>query len=287
MSWNRCTRNKPCLICSKPDWCSYTDDGAVRCMRIHEPPPGWYICKQDVQGGTTFRPGDKPSRKCDEFVPQRTAPRVTKRKNWDNIQGTLFACVDYDLLQQHADSLGLSSAALSCLGIGYHAQWECWTFPMYDEMLRCVGIRCRGIDGKKWAIPGSSDGVFCNIIPLKTWGDEVFICEGPTDTAAMWDIGLFAIGRPSCRGAVLVAKSMLRGKRAVIVSDADGPGREGAEHLADNLCATATSVKVIEPPCKDMRAWRQRGTNEAAVRLLVDNAKERRNGKRQIQRSTG
>jgi hypothetical protein len=288
MSWQRCKRGRCCVICDKPDWCCFTEDGAARCMRIHEPPAGWYICKQDEHGGTTFRPGDKPPRGESKRVFEvKPPPLVKKRKNWDEIQGILFANTDYDALQLHADSLGLSPVSLSAIGIGYHNKWECWTFPMYNDLLQCVGIRCRDVDGKKWAIPGSSDGVFCNVIPVKVWRDEVFICEGPTDTAAMWDIGLFAIGRPSCRGAVITVKKLLKGRAAVVVSDADGPGREGAEHLADNLIGVASSVKVIEPPCKDMREWKERGTNEAAVRLLVDNAKERRNGKKQVQRSTG
>ena len=254
-------------------------------MRIHEPPSGWYVCKQDIHGGTTFRPGDKPSKKKEDFQPQQASAKVRKRKNWGIVQWTLHAAVASNDLQSHAVELGLSTDSLSGLGIGFHGKWECWTFPMYSEDLVCVGIRCRGFDGKKWSIPGSSDGIFCGVVPLHQWPDEVFVCEGPTDTAALLDLGLFAIGRPSCRGAVLTIKKLLQGRQAVIVSDADGPGREGAEHLAETLCPTSTSVKVIEPPCKDIRAWKARGTNEAAVRLLVEHAKERRHEKRkQVQR---
>ncbi len=280
MGWNRCTRNKPCHICGKPDWCCFTHDGAARCMRIQDAPDGWYICKVDDQGGTTFRPGDGP-RKAAAPRPKIEPPKVIKTKNWGRIQLQLRSALVTDHTDIHAEGLGVSSLALHRLGIGWHEQWRCWTFPMYQPTGEIVGMRCRGEDGKKWAIPGSSDGLFLDsdiAVP-----EEVFICEGPTDTAALMDVGFYAVGRPSCRGAVIATKALARGRRVVIVSDSDGPGREGAEHLASNLLGMCRSVKVIEPPCKDMREWKQRGTSPEAVRMLVDHAKERRYAAEQVQ----
>lgn len=33
--WIRVNKKNPCPVCGKPDWCSYTEDGAHLCMRVH------------------------------------------------------------------------------------------------------------------------------------------------------------------------------------------------------------------------------------------------------------
>ncbi len=49
---------------------------------------------------------------------------------------------------------------------------------------------------------------------------------------------------------------MCRHREVVILADADGPGRAGAERLAKAIFRTSRSVKIIEPLSgKDMREW--------------------------------
>ena len=136
-----------------------------------------------------------------------------------------------------------------------------------------VGIRLRLCDGRKLAVKGGKEGLFiCD--DLRPDG-RLVICEGPTDTAALLDLGFPAIGRPSCNGGMkqLVALiGRLDVDEAVIVADADGPGRRGAESLAGVLVAYTASVRMITPPdgINDARAWKQAGVTKADV----DNAIE-------------
>jgi DNA primase len=114
----------------------------------------------------------------------------------------------------------------------------------------------RGKDGRKWAIKGSKQGLF---IPRGLDNRKVmFICEGPTDTAAMLDLGFNAVGRPSCMGATDLICELVAGHGAVaIMADRDGPGMDGAERLAHSLRSIVGRVFVMSPPegYKDVRAW--------------------------------
>ena len=87
--------------------------------------------------------------------------------------------------------------------------------------------------GKKIAVKGGHDGLF---IPegIDARG-LVLVCEGPTDTAALLDLGFNAVGRPSCRGGVKLLVGLVQKHRpsgVVIVSDGDAPGQRGGESLA-------------------------------------------------------
>ena len=71
-----------------------------------------------------------------------------------------------------------------------------------------VGVRLRKSDGKKLSIKGSKEGLF---IPtgLKPC-DRLLIGEGPTDTAALLDLGFEAVGRPSCTGGGRLLPELVR-----------------------------------------------------------------------------
>jgi hypothetical protein len=137
-----------------------------------------------------------------------------------------------------------------------------------------IGIRLRAEDGHKWAVAGSHNGLF--------WPDDLIggrpllICEGPTDTAAMLDLGCDAIGRPSCTGAVDMVIEVVRHLRCrdvIVVADADGPGIEGADRLAQAMTEAGRRPKVIRPlRGKDARTWVWAGATRAVVDTVVANA---------------
>src|SRR5439155_4372061 len=110
--------------------------------------------------------------------------------------------------------------------------------------------RLRRPDGAKFAVRGSKDGLF---LPATDSNDEsgaLLICEGPTDTAALLDMGYSnVIGRPSCTGGIklLVAIVRQRFRDVVVISDGDTPGRIGAHNLASVLAVYAPTVRVIAP----------------------------------------
>lgn len=175
-------------------------------------------------------------------------------------------------LRSFSKSLGVDVTSLKQLGARWCAEKTAWAFPMHDERRRVVGIRFRTEDGNKFAASGSRSGAF---IPSGLDSDStLFVCEGPTDTAAALSIGLQAVGRPSCTGASDIIAAMLQaGKRrkVVIVADNDNPGWVGAKQLRDRIIGVVKSVSIIvaEPPHKDMRAWVRSGITEIDVLAKV------------------
>jgi len=145
--------------------------------------------------------------------------------------------------------LGVDPGALVRLGVGQDDKGV-WTFPMYDDARRVVGIRKRTWQGKKWAEPGSQNGLF---IARERLTDPVIVCEGPTDTAAAMTLGYSAVGRPMAKGRVPWLVSLLSGHRVIIVADADGVGLDGADSLAIELFWSCPLVRLFVPTGKDLR----------------------------------
>lgn len=155
-----------------------------------------------------------------------------------------------------AQALGVSPEALASLRAVYAKPHRAWAFPMCDAAGKVIGIRLRAEDGRKWAVRGSRQGIF---LPEVEPHPPVFICEGPTDTAAALTLGVFAIGRPSCNcGADEIRAACKRFGifRAVIVADHDAPGQHGAARLAREL---RMKWLIWTPPAKDLRRWLMAG----------------------------
>lgn len=178
-------------------------------------------------------------------------------------------------LQPFAERLGVTTDSLRALGIGWTGRE--WSFPMFDDRRRVVGIRLRNAStGSKYAVTGSRDGVF---LGSETNNDStMLVVEGPTDAAAALDLGYAVIGRPSCTGATRPTAQLLRGKNAVLMADADGPGRRGAEALATAMLPYVKSLRVVEPPAaaKDLRGWLTAGATRSDVDTLIAAARVRR-----------
>lgn len=153
-------------------------------------------------------------------------------------------------LAELAASLGVKTGALKSLGVGWAPGHKGWSFPMSDARGKVVGIRLRSDDGRKWAVTGSKQGLF---IPHGQPDRVLHVAEGPTDTAALLSIGIYAVGRPSCMGcADTVCEFVeLHGiQRVVIVSDHDSPGQQGAVKLQ---AALSVPSMTYTPPGKDIR----------------------------------
>lgn len=164
--------------------------------------------------------------------------------------------------------IGVSPASLQHLDIGWTGR--CWAFPMRGRDSTVCGIRIRTPSGEKFSERGGKEGLFVPSVLSGT--GALVIAEGPTDCAALLDLGFDAIGRPSCRGGVrLIADFVRRGdwKRHVIFADADGPGLDGALALARVLAPLSHDVRVVVPPAKDARAWKNAGATRENVLDLI------------------
>lgn len=257
--WLRVSLGRRCPVCGRGDWCLVASDGtAAICPRAHD--------------GALRRVGDAGwlHRLNDAAVPLDHAPPLTVRNtisasthDFGALARRYAEHVAPSRLSTLATSLGVSGASLRRLGVG----WDgcAFTFPMSNATGRVIGIRRRFTDGGKRARRGSRNGLF---IPTGLAGaGRLFIAEGATDTAALLDLGLEAVGRPSCTGGTAHMTDYTRRRHVVIVADRDEPGRAGAIRLATALERSCSTVAVILPPpgIKDAREWVRAGATRADV----------------------
>ena len=278
--WIRVRKDNPCPICGRPDGCRIARNGSVaECSRIESPK----LIGEPFAGGWLHKLTDKPFQPGRSFVkpkPKPPGPAV----DWEK----LVANYRKDFCMEGACALfGVSAMALDELLIGWSTEKNAHTFPMKDGRGNIIGIRLRTLDGYKFSVPGSKNGLFLPL-SVKADSDELFfIGEGPTDTAAMLDLGLSPIGRASCGTGFQYIKEMIErcNRQVVIFADKDEakftpdgkkffPGYDGGLRLARSIKPFVSSVRLIKPPVKkDIRAWYQAGCTRAAVLALVKNAK--------------
>lgn len=267
--WIRVTKQKPCPICEKDTWCGVSADGRIaHCMRVTSQ-------KESAKGGWIHKLTDEPA-------PRKFAPRPPTRASVFDAASTMKIIRDATTAQDYHDlakDLGVSPEAIDALWAGKSSVHRAWAFPMRNPNGKIIGIRLRNSRGEKWAVKGSKQGLFYDTM-LAPGNDRVlYVCEGPTDTAAAITLGLPAAGRAACLGQTDEVRELCRTRgfnRIIIVADNDEakqrpdgsfwyPGREGAERLMKEIKMAA---KLILPPFKDIRAWLREGASLATIRAI-------------------
>jgi len=280
--WIRIKKSNPppfneCKVCGKPDHCLALEDGSKAiCTRISQ--GGKKVGTQDA--GWLHKLLENPNRPKYHKPVEKFKPE--KIPNWPKL---VKQCqINLPDLSELSKELGLSMESLARLNVGYFR--KCFTFPMRNGQNEYVGIRMRA-KTKKFAIKGGKNGIFWPIGVFAESREILFICEGPTDTAALLDLGFEAIGRASCNTGKNYIIEMIENKdRAVVIMGdkdeakyrPDGtvyyPGQEGALQLAQDLKEHVQHIRIIKPPkAKDCRAWVQSGATAKMVMTLVDNAR--------------
>ena len=254
----RVSKKQPCPICKKPDWC-LIGKSIVLCMRVVSEKS-----KVMADGSTGYLHSlDSNIR----IVPEKRQKTPPLNRPWAEVLEEWRKKYKDIGLDGMAHSLGVSAASLKALGCQLTPKWQTYGFPMRNGSNHIIGVRLRNLDGKKWAWPGSHNGLF---IPQSNMDGCLYIVEGPTDTAAAITMGVRAIGRPSCMGGVDLILEYIRVnniKRVVIVGDVDkdvirngklqpNPGTVGASTLSIHL---KVSHCVLLPPTKDMRSFLNQG----------------------------
>lgn len=249
MKWYRVTRKQPCRVCQKPDWCTFDDNGAACCMRVESDRP--------MRNGGWLHRGEGDRRL--EYVPL-PKPEPIQRLPWSAMLANWARLTDTEQLIVFADRLGVSAMALRILGCAWAGEHRAWAFPMRNGGGVVVGIRLRNWQGDKWAVKHSKQGLFYSLTPL---AGTLYICEGPTDTAAGLTLGLQTVGRPSCRGCLDALKRLIERfspAGIVVIADRDSAGQDGAFTLQETLSVRSI---VWTPPAKDLREFvRLGGTRE-------------------------
>lgn len=259
-------RMKECPICGKGD-CSRSPDGeVVACWRV-------------IDGAFRVGKGGQGLHKLDgkeKMAPVKVKKVVSARHSRDywNDWAIRASGAYKSSTSKLGHSLGLSEASLESLGVGMlsrsslkEMKTACnsrfvWTFPMFNQHKRPIGLRLRTPSGFKYAADGSENGLF---IPagMNTHEPHVVVCEGPTDAAAALDMGFKGvIGRPcnvGCTDMIAAAVRSLSPKRVTIYVDNDKAvvsrtaTMRGAEELMEALAPIRTDISVPPYGAKDLR----------------------------------
>ncbi len=242
MTWHQVKQNQPCAICSKPDWCGRSNDGAIRCMRISDPPKGWRKVKSCPDGGAVFRPIDET--KCDS----RSQPELLIASSSRSARTSPTLCA---LIASTARRMGSE-----------HDQT--WTYHGPDGNEAFYVARFNLPNGSKQFRPFHHNGIGYVIgdppgddqLPLYRLGNlsghpRVFIVEGEKCADVAASIGLPAT--TSAHGSKSAAKTdwqPLADREVVIVPDQDEAGRYYAETVAGILgrLHPPAVVRVVELP---------------------------------------
>ena len=269
----RATASDPCPICGHDAWCSITDDGELCiCMRESDG-----SLKPTRNGGWLHRLADGPHQRTADttiLVRPPDVDRMTalhrRQRAW--FRGTMMR----DLLRDSLRTTDTIAEALGQLGCG----WELiprpvWSWPLYDEHGRIIGLRYRRRDtGDKYCERGSQLGICMPTVGLTAGNNLMLIAEGETDTAAALSLGFEAIGTPGAGQAIPIVAALAQGRDVVIVQDNDVAGSGGGSRLALALSVRCSSVRRIRPPSglKDLRAWVEAGATREDLLAAIQDA---------------
>ena len=262
------SRNRPCPVCGKTDWCTIADDNsAAICQRIESgkrmPKGGWlhrFESSESLPNIAMTVPKSSPAKP--KLSPEELADRQI------SFTGAMSES-DYARL---AEAQSVSELTLRAFGVG---QWfdfnKCineWTIPQrtLDGELSGFRTMCQTRKRDKRSITGSRSGAFFerNQItrPAIEQSGYILVCEGFSDAMLAYDLGFkTVIGRSNCVGELdqitnLVAD--IQPKHLLIVPDADTPGRDGAQELIraiENQGTQTTISNIGLPDGHDIRSW--------------------------------
>jgi hypothetical protein len=191
--------------------------------------------------------------------------------------------------QHLSDQLDVSVDALRRLNVGWCGSQSFTSWPMRSASGVIVGIRTRYQDNSKKSLAGS-DGNGLFFAPDYFTDDYLLICEGPTDAAALMDLGFKSVvGRPSCRLGnfyIIAIIRRLEPKVLLLIPDSDQAGLEGfadlAAEIADAGCIKLSRIDAITPPpeINDIRQWLQKNREHLAgcITAKLGEIKQRNNG---------
>ena len=188
-----------------------------------------------------------------------------------------------DPVQEMAWRKGVTTESLVAYGATNDTRGELpvCRVPMHDADMDVVGYFDLAPSPKEFdkgkMTKGSRHGLFVSEKPNA--GDTVAVLEGVKDPAALFNLGIQAVGLPTCRMDASFA-SFFRGIRVVIIPDRDKAGLEGAEETAARLFGVAETVKIAELPADyketggaDVRDVLHQRDGEAKVRTAIQNAR--------------
>jgi hypothetical protein len=271
--WIRVSRSRPCPVCERVDWCLIKIDGSEAC------------CKRIISERQMGEAGSIHRLQNCQAIPDRIVKKMAERRPepdvpmWQLAKSYHEEILRRAMIKPMSGLLGVSEESLISLRVGWSKTHDAFSFPMRDARKLICGIRLRRPNGRKYSVIDSRSGLFIGM-DEETDPETLYICEGPTDTAAMIDLGFDVVGRPDCGSGtgMLVDYVKLNRRDVVIVHDRDEPDSaaeanvmRGVSVLTDRLLGIAKSVRVMSPPSsKDIREWVGEGATRDTVQTVID-----------------
>ena len=248
MQWSRVTKDNPCPVCKKSDWCLINDNkSAAICPRV----------ESDNQiGDAGYLHVLKPEENI-KYKPSELEQKfLVYQKN-----------VIPEMLNALSKQLNVSTKAIEQLGVGFYPLEQAWVFPEKNHKGKLIGLMKRLPNGKKIMEEGSKRGLNYTTPLQKT----VLVVEGVTDTLAAMTMGYSAVGRPGAEATTCLA-DLLENHNIIVVGENDKAGRKGADKIFSALKLYCSSVRKVLPPIeyKDLREWSP--TKQEFQHWLEDNS---------------
>ena len=249
------TKDQPCPVCGKPDWCRVSAGGRIEC---HRPTtgdvPGFRRLTIERTGGNTTRSGFAMYRPCDDPIFQKTSTRPVVARNGTARTVSTSETKERPTSESNAKSAAFPSVADYIATLGD----RCGGGHIYhgaDGLPAMAVVRINHPDGGKefrplhpapggWAFGDPAKPLPLYRLPELATASEVIVCEGEKAADAAASISMTAT--TSSHGASAPGSTdwhPLAGRDVVILPDADAPGRQYAECVARILSG-------LNPPAK-------------------------------------
>lgn len=176
----------------------------------------------------------------------------------------------YSYFHPYQFQRGLTKEIIKKFKVGYDAQTESITFPVWDDSGNLLGITKRSIKGKQFYIPKELNKpvYLLNFIKQASITDVV-ICEGQIDALVAWSRGIPAValfGAGTTDNQInLLNKSGIR--HFILMYDNDLAGNHGSLRLKSGLSADKMITEIIMPKGKDIASC----TEEEFINILKFN----------------
>ena len=272
-----CTQKNPCVICNGHKRCSF--------VKLDVNLLG-YACRSKEHTGTRplsdgtgyfYLEGDTAKMK--EAMDQASIPKPPL-ENATEICKKMYLNWYPPARKAYAKHLGTTSSTLIALRVGVchdlselfpnsKDNWakdvEGYTFPMRDGANNIIGIQVRFRSNKKVMVSGSVSGLF---IPQSyDKAKAIVLHEGCSDTIKSLDMGMNAVGLPSCSAGFGFIQQMFldpdQNKWCMYFHDHDErkerknkkgevtsyywPGQDGAAKLGDLLLDVGVNYRTMHP----------------------------------------
>ena len=160
----------------------------------------------------------------------------------------------YDYYHDYMWYRKLSKEVVDTFRIGYDAERQAITFPVYDEKHRLVMVTARSVNTKMFWIPtGVEKPVYLLYYLLENNIKTAYVCESQINALYMWSLGYPSIGlfgTGSEHQYEVLKKCGIR--NFITIFDGDEAGQKGAYRFRKNMPKDCFITDIQLPAGKDV-----------------------------------